>query len=247
MSDFFASNAPLGAFELFGPVHLLMLGVLAAINLALIFVRRTTHDDQRRRLRYFLAGLLAINELGYHIWLLLTRQWDYHWNLPLHLCSAFVWLSIVMLLFKNQFIFEMAYLLGVGAAIQPLLTSEVGAYGFPHFYAFQIFISHGGIITAALFMAIVEGMRPTGASLKRVILWGNLYLVLVTMINFLLDSNYLYTHHKPHIPTLLDALGPWPWYILAMEAIAIAISLVLYLPFWLHDRRSNLLSPNSYP
>jgi hypothetical integral membrane protein (TIGR02206 family) len=237
MIPFFASDTLQGVIEIFGPVHLLMLGILAAINLSLFFVRQATTDDQRRHLRFFLAGLLATNELGYHIWLIMTGQWNYQWNLPLHLCSAFVWLSITMLLTKNQFIFEMTYLLGMAGAIQPLLTSEVGAYGFPHFYAFQIFISHGGIITSALFLAIVEGMRPTRGSLKRVILWGNVYLVLVTIINVLLDSNYLYTRYKPHIPTLLDSLGPWPWYILSMEAIAILISLALYLPFWLHDRR----------
>ena len=235
---FFASNAPLGPFELFGPVHLTMLGVLLVINLALILLRRTTDEGQRKLWRYSLAGLLAINEICYHIWLVLTEQWNVQWNLPLHLCSAFVWLSIALLITKNIFIFELAYLLGIGGAIQPLLTTEVGAYGFPHYYAFQIFISHGGIITATLFMLIVEGMRPTKAALKRVLLWGNVYLLVVSVINIILGSNYLYTLQKPHITTILDSLGPWPWYILSMEAIAIAISVTLYLPFWVQDRHS---------
>ena len=143
-----------------------------------------------------------------------------------------------MLLTRNYFIFEMTYFLGMSAAIQPLLTSEVGTYGFPHFYAFQIFISHGGIITAAVFMATMEGLRPTWSSIKRVAIWGNVYLLLVTLINFAIGSNYLYTLRKPHIPTLLDHLGPWPWYILAMEAIAVLISLILYVPYMVIDRKS---------
>lgn len=240
MIPFFAADAPQEPFLLFGPIHLALWGILVVINLSLVFVRRTTNDRQRRKLRYFLAGILAINEIAYHIWLILTGQWGYQWNLPLHLCSLFVLLSIFMLISKSYFVFEMAYLLGISGAMQPLLTSEVGAYGFPHFYAFQIFISHGGIITAALFMAIVEGMRPSWASIKRVFIWSNMYMLLVTIVNVVLDSNYMYTLHKPHIPTLLDILGPWPWYILAMEAIALAIGLILYLPYWLQDRRSKL-------
>jgi len=215
-----------------------MLGILLGINLALIIFRSKTNQVQRRKLRLVLAGILAINEIVYQIWLVLTDQWDYRWNLPLHLCTIFVWLSVWMLVTKSYFIFEMTYFLGIGAAIQPLLTSEVGAYGFPHFYAFQIFISHGGIITAAIFMATMEGFRPTWSSIKRVAIWGNIYLLLATIVNVAIGSNYLYTLHKPHIPTILDHLGPWPWYILAMEAIAVLMCLILYSPYMILDRKA---------
>jgi len=235
MIHYFTKEHTGDPFILFGPAHLALLGILLGINLALILFRRAPNAAQRRKMRIILAGILAINEIGYQAWLILTDQWDPRWNLPLHLCTIFIWLSVWMLLTKSDFIFEMTYFLGIGAAIQPLLTSEVGAYGFPHFYAFQIFISHGGIITAAIFMAAVEGYRPTWSSIKRVAIWGNIYLVLVTIINIAIGSNFLYTLHKPHIPTILDHLGPWPWYILSMEAIALLISLMLYSPYMILD------------
>ncbi len=236
MSQFFAINAPLGEFVLFGAVHWIMLGSVLAIQLSLIFARQAVNENMRRNLRYSLAGILAINEIGFHVWLILTDQWDHQWHLPLHLCSIFVWLSIIMLIWKVYPLFEIAYLLGIAGAIQPLLTTEVGVYGFPHFYAFQIFISHGGIITAAVFMATFENFRPTWASIRGMFLWGNLYMLFVTIVNLILGSNYMYTLHKPHIPTLLDSIGPWPWYILSLEILALIFSMLLYLPFWLHDR-----------
>lgn len=232
---FFARDYTGNPFVLFGLTHGIMLGVLLGINLALIIFRHTASDNLRNTLRITLAGLIAINEIIYQFWLILTDQWDYGWNLPLHLCTIFVWLSVWMLVTKNYLLFEMTYFLGISAAIQPLLTSEVGAYGFPHFYAFQIFISHGGIITAAIFMATMEGLRPTWSSIKRVALWANVYLLLVTLINLAIGSNYLYTLHKPHIPTLLDHLGPWPWYLLSAELVALAIFLILYSPYIIKD------------
>lgn len=38
-----------------------------------------------------------------------------------------------------------------------MLTPDAGLYGFPHVRFFQIFISHGSIVAAAVYMTAVEG------------------------------------------------------------------------------------------
>jgi hypothetical integral membrane protein (TIGR02206 family) len=63
----------------------------------------------------------------------------------------------------------------------------------------------------------------------------NLYLIGVAVVNAVLGSNYLYVARKPDSPTLLDLLGPWPWYILSMEAIGVTVFCLLYFPFALRD------------
>lgn len=44
------------------------------------------------------------------------------------------------------------------------LTSDlkIDMYAFPHFRFFQVFLSHGGIVTAAIYMTFIEGYRPHG-------------------------------------------------------------------------------------
>jgi hypothetical integral membrane protein (TIGR02206 family) len=86
-------------------------------------------------------------------------------------------------------------------------------------------------------MTIVEGYRPTWKSLVRVGVWTNVYLLVVTGINLLIDSNYMFTLHKPPTASLFDVLGPWPWYLLAAEGIALVVFLILYLPFAVKDYR----------
>lgn len=167
--------------------------------------------------------------------------------LPLHLCSLFVFLSAYMLVAKHYKIYEFAYFMGIAGATQALLTPDAGAYGFPHFRAFQVMVSHGCIVTAAVYMTVVEGFRPTWVSYLRVVIGTNLYMLFVGLVNWRLGSNYLFIAHKPETASLLDVLGPWPWYILAMEALGLVLCLLLYTPFairdWQAKRASGRLTP----
>ncbi|MDH3865332.1 MAG: YwaF family protein, partial [Gammaproteobacteria bacterium] len=60
-------------------------------------------------------------------------------------------------------------------------------------------------------------------------------------------SNYMDTGQKPATPSLLDMLGPWPWYLLAGELIAVLLVLLLYLPFALADRRARRAGSTTTP
>jgi len=55
-------------------------------------------------------------------------------------------------------------------------------------------------------------------------------------MNRLLGANYLYMMKKPEHASLLDVLGPHPWYLVWIEGIMILSFLVLYLPFWVHKK-----------
>ena len=143
-----------------------------------------------------------------------------------------------MLITKNYRIYEFAYLLGLPGALQALLTPDAGRYGFPHFRFFQALLSHGAIITAAVYMTTVEGLRPMPWSTVRVLLIGNLGVLIVFLINRAIGSNYMYVNRKPETASILDLLPPWPWYLLYIEGMGVVMILLLYLPFFIHDLQS---------
>ncbi|MFZ5878511.1 MAG: TIGR02206 family membrane protein [Chloroflexota bacterium] len=238
MEQFFTGDYQGAAFELFGPMHLAAL--LAVILLNVLLLRFKGADERTRHtIRWTMAIILWANEFGWHVWNYSVGKWTIQTMLPLHLCSVLVWVGALMLVTKNYRIYEFAYLLGISGALQALLTPDLGIYGFPHFRFFQTFISHGLIVTAAIYMTTVEGFRPTWKSLGRVALWGNVYMVAVFFINRAIGSNYLMINGRPATPSLLDLLPDWPIYILYMEAIGLVCFLLLYLPFAVKDWRSS--------
>jgi hypothetical integral membrane protein (TIGR02206 family) len=238
MNEFFALNWSGMSFELFGRHHLIALGLILVANVTLIIWGRRLSERWRLGLRYGLAAILIVDEIGWHYWNWVTGQWSIQTTLPLHLCSVLVFLSALMLVTKSYGIFEYAYLLGIAGALQALLTPDAGAYGFPHFRFFQVFVSHGSIVTAAVYMAVVERYRPTVKSIKNVVIGANLYMIAVGIVNALIGSNYLYIAHKPETASLLDVLPPWPWYIPILELLGILMIGLLYLPYAIVDMKS---------
>jgi len=238
MEIYFAKEYTGAPFQLFGAAHLIGLALVFAINLYIAYTRNRSSLRARRLFRYTLAAILVLNELAWHAWNYFTGQWTFQTMLPFHLCSLLVWISAYMLATKNFTIYEFVYFLGIGGATQALLTPDAGIYGFPHFRFFQAIISHGAIVTAAIYMTLVEGFRPYWRSILRVAAWGNVYMLVIFVFNQLTGSNYLFIAHKPETASLMDMLGPWPWYILSLEVIAAILCLVLYLPFAIKDRQA---------
>lgn len=235
MGDFFTKDYTGAPFVFLGSAHLAVLILIALINLSFAYLRRIENPKGRAALRYTAAVVLIANEGVWHWWNWSVGQWTIQTMLPLHLCSVMVFLSAYMLAARSYTTYEYLYFLGIGAAIQAILTPDLGLYGFPHFRFFQTFISHGLIVTAAIYMTVVEGYRPTLKSFRNVFVGGNIYMLVVGVINWLIGSNYLFIARKPDTPSLIDLLGPWPWYILGLEAIGLLTCLILYAPFAIRD------------
>ncbi|MBN2086165.1 MAG: TIGR02206 family membrane protein [Anaerolineales bacterium] len=235
MEQFFTRDYAGPAFELFGPAHLAFLAFLLVVFILLYTLRNRLSDRQKMCLRWFLAVWLVLNEAAFHAWQIHYGLWSVQIHLPLHICSLMVFASAYMLVTRQYTIYEFSYFMGIGAAIQALLTPDAGIYGFPHFRFFQTMTAHGLLILSALYMTWAEKFRPYPKSLLRVFVGMNIYMAAVYIINQRIGSNYLFIAHKPETASLIDVLGPWPWYILSLEIIGVAVCLLLYAPFFLKD------------
>ena len=220
-----------------GSAHLAALALLVLLNVSLIRFKPSA-AGVRSRVRWAMAITLWTAESAWHAWNLLVGTWTLQTMLPLNACSALMWLSGFMLIRRDFRIYEFAYFLGIGGALQYLITPDLGRYGFPHFRFFQAFTSHGLLLTAPIYMTFVEAFRPTWKSFGRVVLGTNIYMLAIYFVNLGLGSDYLMLNAKPATPSLLDLLPPWPYYIPYMELLGLVSCLLLYLPFVLIDRRS---------
>jgi hypothetical integral membrane protein (TIGR02206 family) len=223
-------------FVAYGPAHCVVLFLMVAAALVMILLaRRDPEGPLAKILAWLLAGLLLGVMLTMLFHGIVEEPQDAVDLLPMHLCD---WLSLIApaaLIFRRQFLYEITYFLGLAGTIHGVLTPDL-AYGFPHFYFFTFFLAHCGIIVAVAYMTFGLGMRPYPVSLLRAFLFIQFYMLCAGAVNLLLDTNFGYLRAKPHNPSLIDHLGPWPWYLLAMEVMAALFFLIYYAPWWIKDR-----------
>ena len=236
IADYFALEYTKGAFVFFTPAHWGALLVLLGFYIALwVFRDWFSQPKVDTPTRWIVAAVLLLQELSLNIWHLSIGDWDAGTTLPLHLCGAGIVLAAFLLINRNFLLYELVYFWGLGGAIQALLTPDIGIYGYPHYRFFQFFISHGVLIFASLYMTWIGGMRPTHRSIWRVMGMTNIYLVLIAGFNLLTDGNYLFICHKPENGSIMDAMGPWPWYVLVLEVVAVISFYIYYAPFAIKD------------
>jgi hypothetical integral membrane protein (TIGR02206 family) len=154
-------------------------------------------------------------------------------SIPAHLCDIASILSGFALLTRRRLLCELTYFWGLAATIQGLVTPAL-EFGFPSWPFITFFLQHFSIVAAALYLPIVDGWRPHHPwwrSPLRVLGWSNVYLACAMLVNWRFGTNFGFAARKPVNPSLLDYLGPWPWYLLGMEALALVFFSLLALPF----------------
>ncbi|MDD4715720.1 MAG: TIGR02206 family membrane protein [Oscillospiraceae bacterium] len=231
MNTYFSATINTNPFQMFSVSHVLALCVFAALNIALVFwFAKKKAGKPVDRFRYFLAVFLLANEILSVLWSAAAGVFTLDYALPIQLCDAAAFLSAAMLLWGYQLPFELVYFWGLGGSLQALITPDL-YYPFPHFVFFNFFFTHGAIVTAVFYMIAAKGCKPTLRSVGKTVLCTNLYAGLIAVVNRLTGGNYMFLSHKPEGASVLDFLGPWPWYLLSLEGVLLATCLVLYSPF----------------
>lgn len=235
-SVFSSGQAP--EFIFFSPSHLIWIGLPIVMILGLYAGRKRIRSRKALRLgvRFGLLGFLLISEATLNVWYWTQGAWNVRHTLPLELCSITLLLSIIMLWSRSRWLYEVLFFAGIGGALQAILTPNL-AYGYPHFRFFQFFIAHSLIILAPLYMTWIEQYRPTWKSIGKTMLFLNGLALIIGLLNYVIGANYMFLLRKPDTPSILDMLGPYPYYLLAEEGIALLIFIVMYGVFFaLTDR-----------
>ena len=220
---------------LFGTAHLGSVLVIAAVGIGLpLLARRTLSIVAQYRVGLMIAALL-IGQEGFHIWLL-SNHYDQVVSslLPLHLCGLSVLLTAWTLAARSYSAYEIVYFWAWGGTLQALVTPDLDR-GFPDPAFIAFFLGHGLVIVGVLYATLVYRFRPRLASIFKSLGVLLLVVAVVAPVNLWLGTNYLFLCSKPEQASLMDFLGPWPWYILSLAGLALVSSFIYYLPFLIRD------------
>lgn len=223
-------------FTLFGSAHLATLAIIVALAVALPLLARRGGAAWRRAIAYSLALLLAAQELASLVYRVVGYGLPLELSLPIQLCDLAVFLAIWVLLTADRRGFQPLYFWGLAGTLQAAVTPDLPV-GFPHPGYVLFFLGHGVTLVAVFFCAFAYDLRPTLRGALATLLATNLWAFLVAApVNAILGTNYLFLCAKPAQATLIDHLGPWPWYLLALEGVALASFLAYWAPWAIAGR-----------
>lgn len=227
--------SPAFTFAPFSFEHLATLAVMAALGAAVVVVGRRLAPSGQARLGQALALVLAGYVAAAYAQRWIAGELSWRYSLPLELCHFVLLAALVTLVRPSRLASEIAYFWGLAGTLQATLTPEIGE-AFPSWEFVQFFWGHGAILLAIAYVIVVRRFEPRPWSALRMLAWVNAYAVVVGAIDYLAGWNYGYLCAKPARPSLLDYLGPWPWYIAALEGVALASFALLEIP-WIARRR----------
>jgi hypothetical integral membrane protein (TIGR02206 family) len=183
------------------------------------------YPPSQRAIRYLLATTLAGEELfryahdGIH----------FPGKLPIHLCTIALWMAVVACFTLAESAVEFSYFVGLPGSAVALLTPDLHA-AWNSYDFIRYFFEHGCLLITVIVLVLgkIAPLRA-GAAFRAHNMWFG-YAVFLMLFNWAFGTNYLYLRHKPTNPTPLDYMGPWPVYILVVEATAIALFWLLWQP-----------------
>jgi hypothetical integral membrane protein (TIGR02206 family) len=214
--------------HIFGLVHLAILASVPALA-ALLAAAQRRFPSLGIRIRWGLSLLLIASSVSYYASFVLHGVPLFPNHLPLELCDISLWLVIAALLTLNPLIFDIVYYLALAGASMSLLTPDLWHPSI--FMSIQFFVDHGLIVLSVLYLVWSRRARPRPGSVLKAMLAINAITPFVGTFDYLFQTDYMFLRAKPPTVSLLTVLGPWPWYILACEGVALSLFLLLYLPF----------------
>lgn len=235
MESFFRDNF---SFQANGLEHLLSVAVFTILFFLILFAnhKHKSFDKQKRFIIIFSLVIFGCQIAKTFIRIGLGN-FDHTHDLPLHLCNIMPLLLPLALYLEKRVYWAICFMWIMAGTFQSLITPTL-EHSLPHYEYFRYWIVHVGLVLGVFYPIIYWGYRLKVQD----IFWGWLTInglaFIIYHINNLLGSNYMYMQGKPGEGTIYDLLGPWPWYILSLEFVAILLFTILFVPFYIFEKIS---------
>jgi len=214
-------------FEMFSRSHMMVLALFMLINAIIFLYRHKLNDSKWRKTEIITAISLIMIELINQIWMYMNGIWKLGRSMPLELCNIGLILCVILLLTRTKIVFELLFFIAILGATQAIFTPAL-TYDFPHFRFIHFFYAHMMVIWVSLYFMWAREYHLSFQSVIKLIVFLNLLLPVILYINKQADGNYWFLRHKPTEPSLMDLLGPYPWYIFSLEGLLIIFSVIIW-------------------
>ena len=220
----------------YGPEHwtaLIVIGIAAP--LLVLAARHRGADRWITGAGWLLLGV----SVAWALWDMRPEVFDIRRSLPLHLSDVARLTASLALITRRWWWVAPTYYWGLTLNAQSLLTPDLNYVTHPRLEYVLYWLLHGAVLVTPLVFVWGRGLRPRWSWFHRTWLITGGWAAVTMLVNALTGANYGYLNGTPVGPSLLDAIGPWPVYLLvAGGVLAVGWALVMTWPWTLRDRRA---------
>ena len=214
--------------RLFDGLHLWALFISIGFIILIPLIGRKLPKNKKYIGVWFLASFTIIQEIFDYYNRTSFRELNLARDLPLNICSYSLIIALASLITRNKFCFEFSYFIGVTAGLQSLLTPGI-SYIYNQTEYILFFMHHSLMVILPLWNVIVDGITTSKYAIFRTMLFLNIMVIPVGVINWLTQSNYMYVCEKP-VNDSPFIVGDWPWYMLGLQVAGIIMMLIAAIP-----------------
>lgn len=213
--------------------------IVFSVFFCVLFIKysnRKWNKQQQEKALHVFACLVSSIVVGFHLYRISLGVYKITTDLPLYLCSLLALLIPIFTYYRKFWMYEILLFWIIAGTLQGVITPDIPE-GFPAFDYFRYWVVHLGLLIIIFYAIFVFKMKPTFKSVFKSFFALQMYIIFIVIINYILDANYFYLNKKPQSTSLLDYFGEWPLYIIVVQLVVIPYFLLIYLPFYLVERK----------
>lgn len=222
----------------FSPTHITFLITSLILIAGALAAYRRRSSSVKKGILHVLVIFMVGSEIVDWVWYILIGHYSLRSCLPLHLCSASIFVEFAAVLWtRNVILKEFAYALSMPAALAALITPG-WYYPLFSFQYLQSALTHTLLILVPVLIVWGGGFRPDFRRLPGCFLLLLFLAGIAAAANNLFGGNYMFLGYVPK-DTTLQVFERWfghPGYIFFEVGLILVIWLILYLP-WIADER----------
>lgn len=213
----------------------LIVGFLVVSVLMVLIGRRHAGNPAEVRFRRGFALLIVCFTVPLQVLQLLPGDYDLQTSLPLQLCDL-AWIAAALALWTRHWApTALVYFWGLTLTVQGIITPAL-EQGFPSPRYLMFWGMHFGTVWAAAYLTFGLRVPVTWRSYRVAVLVTGVWAALMMGLNALIGTNYGFLNRKPGGASILDALPPWPTYVLVEVLVVTAAWAAMTWP-WTRTRR----------
>ncbi|WP_078312497.1 MULTISPECIES: TIGR02206 family membrane protein [unclassified Mycobacterium] len=216
-------------FHAYGPSHWVILAVFVLGAVLLVSRGRRLTDVGARLLGRVLGAVTAIIYAVIFIAGCIPMRIDV--SMPLRLTDLATVVAAYALWSQRYWAYALTYYWGLVLSSQALISPVLTGSDFPGHEFLAFWSIHLLVVWAAIYLTWGRGMRPTWHSYRLTATVTLSWATLTMTFNAVAGSNYGFLNEKPATASLLDLMGPWPWYVVFAAMLVLTVWALMTWPW----------------